>query len=138
MKERNDLMDNFGVHVTARDMETFRSAFRLAFNPPGKMASHFVIKPIEQINYMVKAPVDALILCWSKTEGVLELPYKMDVDSAMGFAEGWLRTAKFPAEPNHDGSNAPGFQITTGDFWGHIGTPCSILAVLPCWGLLGK
>lgn len=137
-KTRNDNMDNFGVHVTARDPESFRAAFRLAFYPPGDKVTHFIVQPIVQENWGIKKSVPALVLCWHEDRELTALPYAMDCETALTFAEGWLKQQPYPPEPDHDGDNAKGFQLTTGDFWGHIGTHYSTLAVLPCWSLLGK
>lgn len=138
-KERWDNMDNFAVHVTARDPETFRSAFRLAFQHDKRVAICYAIKPLAQVNWMFKCDVPAMVLYWADCDGSLLLPYKMDVEAAMKFVEGWLATVEYPEQPDHDGDNEKGFILSTGDFWGHVeGHWQSILAVQPCWALLGK
>jgi hypothetical protein len=134
--ERNDNMDNFGVHVLARDPETFRQAFRLAFIY--RTATHYAVTKIAQENYMVNTEAPTLVLYWYKDEKALPLPYEMDCEAALAFAEGWLKSASYPEEPDHDGDNEKGFLLTTGNFWAHVGGHGSIMAIQPCWALLGK
>lgn len=86
---------------------------------------------------------DALILLWhDKCEEFecRELPYPMDVDAVIPFLWNWLTTdAEYPPEPDIDGSCNKGFEVTTGDFWGHIeGLRYAILAVYPDFQLYGK
>lgn len=146
MDKRNDNMDNFGVHVTARDPETFKAAFRLAFNPPGRKATHYKFDKIPKSELgeahtigMMQSKANGMILYGAMESGSTRLPYEMDVEQALVFAEGWLKHAAYEPQPDHDGDNVKGFQITTGNFWGHVnGSHCSILAIMPCWALLGK
>jgi hypothetical protein len=67
------------------------------------------------------------------------LPAPMPLSFAASLVYEWLKTAEYPAEPDHDGSNSRGWRIYK-ESWGHIdefgwGSVC---AVEPMWIEYGK
>lgn len=66
-------------------------------------------------------------------------PTSMSGDFCAQLAIGWLKEARYPAEPDHDGDNSKGWLCYT-ENWGHIepyGFEAS-LAVEPHWLIYGK
>ncbi len=125
--------DNYQVRVVGEGKEVFAKALSLCI---GDHRSAVAYATTEKFG---------LVLFWSKPESrregweVKDLPYEMEGETLFNFAWGWLQKADFPEEPDHDGSNGKGFEISTGDFWGHVGDFWeSICFIKPDWQMYGK
>lgn len=143
--------DGLVCHVRSA-MGEFDAAFDLAWRVcrVGRAATHYRIFPpdAEEADSLgwnagrIGVFGQSLCFYWSTPEeeqGAQELPYAMDVQSAREFARGWLRTAEYGREPDHDGSNVKGFGITSGGAWGHFrGSHYSMFAVTAEWIMHGK
>lgn len=146
---RNCLGDNYHVEVRASGIDHFEVAMSLAFN--GREA-----------RYWAESPTFGLIFMWycgeteksntdrrhyrdngkTITENYPIITYDepRSVGQLLDFTQEWLveKIASLP-EPDHDGSNDPGFHISTGDFWGHVGCHHgAICCIKPYWMMLGK
>lgn len=66
-------------------------------------------------------------------------PAPMELDFAATMAYEWLKTAKYPSEPDHDGDNGRGWRLYKED-WGRISKygHGSVCAIEPMWIEYGK
>jgi hypothetical protein len=51
---------------------------------------------------------------------LVKLPFPLDVIGVVQMAENWLRTLprnQWPGQPDHDGSNSPGWKVSTVGYW---------------------
>jgi len=58
----------------------------------------------------------------------------LNKDTIFQFINNWLKTATYPPEPDHDGSNSKGFLLER-DEWGSHG---KLLTITPTWAMHGK
>lgn len=67
------------------------------------------------------------------------LPTPMPVNFMASMVYEWLKTAKYPEEPDHDGDNERGWRLYK-ENWGHVDTfgHGSICAIEPMWIEYGK
>jgi hypothetical protein len=84
-----------------------------------------------------------IVLLWSASnvyqKPAIPLPYPMQLEAATEFLWHWLQSSDFGRQPDHDGDNGKGFEVTTGNGWGHV-EEChySIVGVYPDWQMYGK
>lgn len=146
-------MDNRAIDITTQGTESLALALQLIWdNAPGGKATHYkVVRLREQTRYygtpatshhteLVEAAdgTPTLILLWHEERGATALPFPLTRDDAPGFVAGWLKSAEYGREPDHDGSNERGFRVFT-DGWGHVaGHHYGIAGVQPVWAMYGK
>lgn len=82
---------------------------------------------------------DRFILFEYPHESMTPFPAPMELDFVATMAHEWLKTAKYPEEPYHDGDNDRGWRLYKED-WGRIGKygHGSICAIEPMWIEYGK
>jgi hypothetical protein len=74
----------------------------------------------------------------SDVPGAQPLPYPMDVEAVIAFVAGWLRTAHYGVQPDHDGDNGMGWRIYN-EAWGRVwGAHSGVIAVQTAWAMYGK
>lgn len=129
------MADNFHIDITSGSKEHFDMAMNIAFsNCPGKKAYRYSID--DQYG---------LVLYWA-TDSISDsglnkshpLPYPMAVEEAINFVWGWLKSAPYGEEPDHDGSNKKGWRVYN-ESWGHAGgSHYGFVAIQPEWLMYGK
>ena len=71
-------------------------------------------------------------------EGFVRLPCRMPARLMASLVAVWIADAKFPPEPDQDGSNVKGFRLYN-EQWGFVdGCHEAFLAVAPAWCMFGK
>lgn len=131
------LMDNFCFHVTAQGDDSFVTTLQLAIKLAGhNKVTHYGVDPKLGLALFWSEPKDGRL---PKSAVVQPLPYPMDKDALTAFVAGWLRTADYGPQPDHDGENGRGWTIYTDDSWGHVwGSFYGVIAVKPAWAMYGK
>lgn len=127
-------MDNFSFKITSEGDPEFRRALALAFN----------LKCCAKVTHFAITPKYGLVFFWH-TPGKLPddasahlLPYPMHDEELINFAAGWLRSADYGPQPNHDGDNGKGWTIYN-EAWGHVmESPYAVIAIKPAWAMYGK
>jgi hypothetical protein len=122
------MMDNFSFDVTAEGDTDFKDTLRLAIRLHGTTKiTHYAILPNNS----------DLALFWmspdSDVSGARPLPYPMDVEAVIVFVVGWLRTADYDDQPDHDGDNGKGWRVYN-ESWGQVwGARSGVIAVQTAW-----
>lgn len=79
-----------------------------------------------------------MIFFWTSHESMHPFPVEMPMDRCAEIAMEWLKTAKYPTEPGHDGDNERGWRCFTEE-WGHVSHMYqAFVAVEPYWLMFGK
>lgn len=95
-------MDNFILVLEASGREAFKKACNLAFMDNSTAAAF-------------NTSGNSFILYWHDYAGTTALPYKMSEEAAEIMIWEWLtKHAKYPKEPDIDGSVSKGFLIEAG------------------------
>lgn len=92
--------------------------------------------------HAVKLSDNEITFYWhedSSLRGLRLLPIPLTAVGVIHTIREWMKQAKFPQEPDHDGSNGKGWELTSGDFWGHVdGSHYSIFKLSTTWMMYGK
>ena len=117
----------FELRVSSDNREHFDLAMKIAWdNCCGKKATYYTI-----------TKEHGMILCWGDNPGSAfrPLPYQMDLKTAAEFIWGWLlETDPAGQEPDHDGSNHPGWLLECGsDVKRLLSSSYAFLAIRPVW-----
>jgi len=127
-------MDNFRFHVTSEGDARFDATLRLALTLAGRKVTHYATDPKRGLALFWSNPCDR-----PSDITAHPLPYPMDQDALVAFVVGWLRTADYGLQPDHDGSNGKGWTIYTDESWGHVwGSFYGVIAVKTTWAMYGK
>jgi hypothetical protein len=115
------------VQVAGGTKTEFALALALALaNCPGGSPTHYISTP------------DRLAFFWHEDGATVALPFKMSLELLIKFSLEWLlKSAKYPDEPDTDGSSKHGFEITT-DIPENTGWHYGVCAVKPAWMIYGK
>jgi len=117
-------MDNFYVKIVSEGKPHLATALRL-FDE-------------KCVGYHVDEARNRLILFKYKSASMMPLPFPMDGDALVEFCWGWLQSANYGNQPDHDGDNHKGFACYCED-WGHVGGDhAAFAAVAPAWAMYGK
>lgn len=130
-------MDNFRVDVTARARAHFESVMGMLFGRREAVA--FAMHPTKGM-VLYHATHDHGDVCNADAAEVpvVRLPYAMNLTAACAFVWHWLETADRGPEPDHDGSNKPGWRVYN-EAWGHVaGDWRAFVAIQPVWAMYGK
>jgi hypothetical protein len=127
-------VDNFQFSITSEGDQEFRRALALAFD----------LKSFSKVTHYVITPKHGLVFFWHDPgklpDGAtaLPMPYPMGQEGLVNFAEGWLKSADYGKQPNHDGSNGKGWTIYN-EAWGHVmDSFYAVIAIKPAWAMYGK
>ena len=130
------MSDNYQFHLAAEGLDKFEIIMRLAFSPHATSTPH--IATHYEVCYDYGLVLYDLRFVSDPNKDLLALPYPMDVEAAIPFAWNWLKTAKYPPQPDHDGSNHKGFEVFN-EAWGRVGDRRnSFVAIKPEWQMYGK
>lgn len=139
-------MDNRTIDVTSEGEEGIQHALAIIWsNAIGGKATHYIIE-----RYSKKAlystvrfepdpkGIDTLILLHGAEHNSKTLPFPLDMEQSAKFISDWLKTLDYRDEPDHDGSNGPGWRLFT-EAWGHVFCMHrAIIAAQPAWAMYGK
>lgn len=132
--------DNQVIDICGIGFEPFKKAMSFFFNDTTK-AKCFAVDPAK-----------GLILYWAvtsrlehreedKTSGgkpIMLLPYEMTFEPAVNFVWGWLQTAAYGSQPDHDGDNGKGWRVYN-EAWTHVDDRWeALVAIQPIWAMYGK
>jgi hypothetical protein len=149
-------MDNRTIDILSEGEESLALAIKLTWpNAPGGKAVAYKIARLKKIvkyhknsegevlyhsSEWVEAEdgIHSLILFWHHDPKSTPLPYPINLDGAIEFIKGWLDTAEYGKQPDHDGDNHPGWRLFN-ESWGHVFGSCyGILMIQPAWAMYGK
>lgn len=120
--------DNFHIKVVGIGKKMFLHAMKIAFMKQEK-ASHYRID--EKFGF---------VLYWHEDDRATAFPFEYTEDLAVETIWKWLvEKAKYPSQPDQDGSNYKGFCVYNYDFGYHSeDTHDGFVAVKPEWMMYGK
>lgn len=119
------MMDNKKLEIWIDSKSDFDLAMKIA------------IGSRKTIGYLVDN--NRLALCWAECEGMVSVPYAMNVQQATDFVWGWVQnTLPNYKKPDHDGETEKGVRVFTED-WGHVFSKWeAFVGVEPIWAVYGK
>lgn len=120
--------------LTGESQERLTTALSWAFGWHGKTATHYA-----EIN--IGKPDHHLTFYWTDPKISISAPFLVPVNAhiAAELTMDWLKTkAYYGDQPDHDGSNHPGWHVYVEE-WGHVDFQWqAICAVKPRWQMYGK
>ena len=141
--DRRPCMVNYKIHVVSSCIPHLKSAIEMVFddiaysmeqNREIKVVTHSLITPP-----LTSDPSTGSVLrlkhASGNEQGFTKLPFPLDLEATISFVLAFLRTAEYGEQPDHDGSNSPGFEVSndgSGIWSGHC------LRVEAVWAMHGK
>lgn len=124
---------SFRVDVVSHGREHLEAALRLALG--GQKVVGFAVGLNEEEGRSAGTG-DAITLLWhiQDVKAGQATPFPMDADAVVGMMVGWLKQAKYGAEPDFDGSTTKGFRVRSVD----KGWSYALCTVTTEWSLFGK
>lgn len=146
MTKQFECMDNFAFDITARSRVTFDLAMQIATADDKEAKAYAVIDHVCESNEWTKRDKKkrkTLVLFWVKdVKDTIPFPHPLKGKALREFCWDWLQhtheDGAAGSEPDHDGSNSPGYRIFN-EAWGHVASHWQAFAAIqPAWAMHGK